>query len=224
MARSRLALAAALVTLFLGAANAHAERQLYVETRGGANQAKLAGDVATDSKYGFVIGMAVHVPFSSSFSLQTELNYAAKGASFGEITNPIYDGVPYSGTFDQLYALDYLELPVLARFSLGHGHVRPVLVAGPYLGWKVLEKARLHGSDNNSYAGKPNDFAPLEAGATAGVGLEFGPPERCATLEARYTRGLTDALRGVYRQSANTDEMRVVLGWRIAYPPVLDPH
>ena len=39
-------------------------------------------------------------------SLQVEGSYVMKGASYGSVTDPVFDGTTYSGTFEQLYAVD----------------------------------------------------------------------------------------------------------------------
>jgi hypothetical protein len=225
MARSSIALAAALVALtMMGAGTASAERQLFLETHGGYNQSKITGDVPTVNKSGFVGGVAVHLPLQSHTSLQIEANYASKGGSYGTAANPVYQGTVYTGTYNQVYALDYLELPVMGRLTLSSGRIRPSLMAGPYVGWKVLEKAHLVSGNDGSTGIKADNYRRMDLGATAGVGLEIGPPERAATVEVRYSYGLTNALRPEYVQTVNNNDLRVTVGWKVAYPAIVDLH
>lgn len=220
MRRWILACAGAAAALALAAPVADAEGALQVETKFGFNFAKFEGDVAPGAakKTGFTGGVGVGVPLSPWFSIQPELWYVMKGTSYGTISDPMVDGTTHFGTYEVVFAVDYLELPVLARTRMGSGPVRPVLMAGPVVGWKVLEKFRLIGLDDSEIEAPNHAGRALDFGATAGFALEFGPYPACVVLEGRYTRSLTNIQKPQYEGTFRNTDVRVNLGWRIDWP------
>ena len=80
----------------------------------------------------------------------------------------------------------YLELPILARGSLGSGSgpVRPYVLGGVALGW--LLDARVPGA--------PDDITDIyrrwDLGLSAGAGIEMGRGRTRVLVEARFTLGL----------------------------------
>ncbi|WP_254092172.1 porin family protein [Dawidia soli] len=77
----------------------------------------------TEVKTGFTIGVAVNIAFSERFSLQPELSYIRKGAqtrySVSAMTTVVGSGVERGSRSwgDGKVTLEYLELPVLARYN-----------------------------------------------------------------------------------------------------------
>ena len=76
---------------------------------GGLNLANMGGDdvSGTDSKTGFAGGGVLNYNFSNVFALQTEVLYTQKG--FKEEENG----------FTLKFKLNYIEVPVLAKFMFG---------------------------------------------------------------------------------------------------------
>src|SRR5688572_19515422 len=90
----------------LTASEAQAQRGIEIETRVGAAFAKFTGDLTeAHSKTGLAGGFAVHLPLFSVFSFQPELQYVSKGNSYGTLTDPVLDGIPHYGVYNQIYAL-----------------------------------------------------------------------------------------------------------------------
>lgn len=86
---------------------------------------------------------------------------------------------------DVTVALDYVEIPLLARISLP-GSVAPTLVTGPAFGVKV--GAQLQGPfDSFDYGDGVRAF---DFGWTIGGGIATAVADRDLLVDVRYTRGL----------------------------------
>ena len=119
-----------LTALAVGQASAQ-NFQLGLEA--GANFANFIGsDVTTTlnsapaSKLGFVGGGFLCLNFGKVIGIRPEVLYEQKGAAI-------------SGTSTST-ELDYIEVPVLLKFSLGLPNVNPALLLGPSFSWNVLAK------------------------------------------------------------------------------------
>lgn len=129
----------------------------------------IKGGKNNKSKVGFQGGVGVNIfTGSGGFSIQPELNFINKGIStkVGKVKNN--------------YSLNYLELPVLAKYSIG-----PVyLNAGPSIGF-------LLGQNNKSKEAlgklKTVDFG-LQMGL--GVAIPAGPGK--LVVDGRYALGLSN--------------------------------
>lgn len=221
MKRGLAALVAGLVcSALMSAVEARAGRAIEIETKAGCAFAKFTGEADGDekTKTGFVGGIAVGIPMGSTLVLEPQILYAMKGTSYGTVTDPTIDGATYYGTFNQMFALDYIEMPVLVRARFGQGVVRPSVAAGPYVGWKVLEKFHLNGPGHNDLAAENDAGRALDLGYTGGAGLEFGPTKGMITLEARYSRSLTSIQKTEYGGDVRNNDLRVTLGWRQEWP------
>jgi hypothetical protein len=118
----------ALAALAVGQASAQ-KFDLGVEA--GANFANFIGsDVSTSvnnapaSKLGFVGGAFLCLNIGNVFGIRPELLYEQKGAAI-------------SGTSTS-EELDYIEVPVLLKFSLGLPVVNPALLLGPSFSWNTV--------------------------------------------------------------------------------------
>lgn len=220
MGRSSLVLSLALVAaLSLLSVPARAGMPLWLESRGGATFSQFLEDPGAKQKTGFAGSIAFHLGLNDWLTFQPELGYVMKGTSYGTEVDPVIGEDVYPGTFEILYAADYIEAPLLMRARLRGGMVRPHLVAGPVIGWKVVEKFRLLGTDDLS--GEGIAMRPFDLAVAGGLAFEFGPADRCLTLEARYTRGMVDALKDEYIGTVKNQDLRVTLGWKSTWAPGL---
>lgn len=221
MTRGAHALVAGLLVVACSYAGAaRAERTIEIETRVGFGLTKFTGDDPDAKlKTGFAGTIAVHVPVNEWLTVEPEMSYAMKGTSYGEVTDPLIEGTTYVGTFEQLYSMDYVEMPVLLRAHTSGALVRPAIVAGPVLGWKVVEKFTLNGPGTADPYGTGHSAKALDFGLAAGLGLDIGPADHCLTLEARYTSGLSNFLKPEAGGSLKNSDMRVQVGWKKIWTP-----
>ncbi|HVZ80156.1 MAG TPA: porin family protein [bacterium] len=172
-----LVLALGLATL-AGAASA---QNFNIGLEAGANFANLVGSdlsmvsSANDSKLGFVGGGFLCLNFGQSFAVRPEILYEQKGNAI-------------SGT-STTTQLDYIEVPILAKLSLGTPVLNPALLLGPAFSWNMLAK------DNGG-----NDIPNLNSsdiGLVGGVELDIDK----FLVSARYELGLQNVSQNVNVQN-----------------------
>jgi hypothetical protein len=105
------------------------------------------------SREGPFFGLSANIGLAGHFSLVVELNYNSQGGTRNglQVVTELPPGLPVPpGTL--LYAnfkddviLNYVELPVMGRFTFGH-KVRFFVNAGPCIGYLVRAEAKTRGS------------------------------------------------------------------------------
>jgi opacity protein-like surface antigen len=175
------AIVVAMTVLAGGVASAQ-EQPAAVGVKAGMNFANLnfEGDGATvnlDQRKGFVGGLFVVWPATSRVALQTEALYSQKGAQMEE-----------EGASAKI-KLDYVDVPVLARFSSPvSGGTSFHVFAGPSFNFRVSAKAESSFEDEDESEDIDDDVERFDLGFVAGAGLEFGR----FVVDGRYTWGLSN--------------------------------
>jgi hypothetical protein len=141
--------------------------------KAGLNFASMTGDDADglDGRTSFHLGVTAEIEMSDTFSIQPELLYSGQG---------------YTADGDVTGKVDYINLPVMAKFYVADGIS---LEAGPQIGFLASAKADVDGESTDiKDLLKSTDFAlNLGAGYKLDSGLNFG---------LRYSMGLTDVPDG----------------------------
>jgi hypothetical protein len=170
---------------------------------------------SVQSVTGFVSGIGLNVPLAKNgaFSVQPELLYVQKGYRT-DITN-------WAGRTDARIRFNYLEVPVLGRFTLGTEKFKLYVNAGPSFAYGLdgqheaftnagtfsstregrnffRKRPGLIAGDNQYY--DPKYFNRFDVGGQlgGGVGLSIGPG--ALLLDARYGFGISHFYKG-----GNTD-------------------
>ncbi len=135
-----------------------------------ANYSDVDGD--PDSRTGLLIGayLDIGIPMAP-LSIQPEVTYNQKGAESGGSTIEV----------------DYLEIPVLAKFSFAPGPASPHIYAGPYAGFVL--NSEVNGTDIS-------DNTETDFGGIIGAGLDINAAVIKLNVGARYGFGLVDAFDG----------------------------
>jgi hypothetical protein len=159
-----------------------AQAQVSFGVKAGLNVATLQGnfdDADLSPRLGLNAGVFAEFPITPTVALRPELLYSMRGATAEE------DG--FTGTF----AIDYLEIPLLAhlRFPAGAGLNIGVL-AGPALGVKLSEGIRLSSSDGGISI-DTDEFKPMDFGIVVGTTIGSGP----FAVDLRWLQGIASALR-----------------------------
>jgi hypothetical protein len=152
--------------------------------KAGGNMARPMGADARDplatlqSRVGFMGGVFLAVDLSRIFSIQSEVLYTMKGATY----------VALDDTYtDKLYA-DYVEVPMLLMLRIPVPVIHPFVFGGPTVGFKLQEKLISNGEEvplTEAFF-KNNDY-----GAIFGAGLSLG---RNLMLDVRYSLGMQKVL------------------------------
>lgn len=160
--------------------------------KGGVNFATLnGGDIKSpDSRTSFHVGVLAEFPIADIFSLQAEVLYSGQGADFGNsvtITNPV-TGVPTTFSQDVELQLDYINVPVLAKFYILEGLA---LEAGPQFSFLVNDEWDTNptGNSGDSESFIRQTAKTFEVGAVGGI--SFVTPMGLFAY-GRYNQGITD--------------------------------
>jgi hypothetical protein len=84
--------------------------------------------------------------------------------------------------------ITYLEIPFFSHFEIGQGAVRPVILAGPYLAFKLSESTENHNYNHpNEFDHYTQEVRTLDFGIKVALGLRYNINKRLAIFgEARY--------------------------------------
>ena len=184
-------------------ANAQAEadntedKSVSFGVKGGVNFATVNGDDidSPDSRTSFHVGALVEVPVSDMFSVQAEAMYSGKGFDFD------YEGS--DGDKAELQ-LDYIDVPVLAKFYLTEGLS---LEAGPQLSFLINEELDLNpNSDSGDFP--LDDAESIDFGLAGGLTFQtnFG-----MFATGRYVYGLSDVYKDV---DVHNSTFQIVIGYK----------
>ena len=130
----------------------------------GMNMSNFTGDMDTDMKIGFNVGVGMEYQFSDMWSIQPSLMISQKGGKYDE------DGETVK--FNPMY----LEIPVLAaaRFAVTDNQ-NVVVKAGPYFAFGVAGKVKV-GDEKGDFFGDGDDIIQLTlprfAGQVFAVGIQ----------------------------------------------------
>lgn len=145
--------------------------------KAGANFSSVTGDDinSSDGRTGFHAGLLAEVPFSKRFSIQPELNYSQQGFKIAE-----------SGLGKAKYNLDYIQVPVFAKFFLIKGLN---LQAAPQIGFNINEEFD-YDTDYGSGIIDTDDSEINEIDFSLLAGLEY-KFDLGVFINTRYQYGLT---------------------------------
>ncbi|MBB6501342.1 porin family protein [Pedobacter cryoconitis] len=124
------------------------------------------------TKVGFTAGLGANFRIAkSAFSIQPELNYVSAGTKIKNVSTS--------------YNLNYLELPVLAKYSFGPVYVN----AGPSVGMALGGMKKME----SFYQASVQRF---NFGIQMGGGVAIPVGKGSVLIDARYALGLTDVNKG----------------------------
>ena len=148
---------------------------------------------------------------SDRFSLGGEILYVSKGLSYGE-TDATDDTGTNIGTLETLRVIDYVEIPLLLRAGWpAGGSVRPALVLGPAIAFKVRERQTTTGVLTESF--KTDGFASTDVGLATGAEVRFRTGPGWSLIEARYTLGLVNVADDFSGREAKNRALTVMAGY-----------
>lgn len=169
-----------------------------VGVKGGASFATLRGDVPLENggegdlgyDTGLVGGIYGQAEFFPFFTPRLEVLYVQKGA----VTEDIQDaGVPEGSEVS--YNLDYIEIPVLAKFNLPIiRQILPSLYAGPYISFAVNRSTEVENGNADNIGDAENLFDSTDYGLVLGTDVDFTFAGKALTLSGRYDLGLANVV------------------------------
>lgn len=174
---------------------ATAKAQITYGIKAGPNFSSLrySGDNSNfSSKVGFHAGAFVGIPIADHFSVQPEVQYSGEGAKSKES-----DGE--GGTVDVKYNLNYINIPIMAKYTLPVG---VFFQTGPQIGFLASAKGKASGVSVDIKDGfKSTNFGwGLGAGYLSSIGVG---------IDLRYTLGLSNIAKDSGGESVKTGNFQV---------------
>lgn len=163
---------------FFGVSSLSAQEYVVFGAKGGVNFSNFAGDgfasfeEDSNARTAYHLGLVAEIPVSDRFSVQPEVLYSAQG----------FDIVQIENNPDVEFRLDYINVPVLAKFYVTDGLS---LVAGPQFGFLVESEIKSENSETELNSENFNNFD-----MAVGFGAEYKFNK--FFLYGRYNAGLTD--------------------------------
>lgn len=184
-----------LFVLVCGASTAVAQ-EISVGVKAGVNFANLKfdpddNDLDLDNRMGLVAGAFLVVPVTPQFAIQPEALFSMKGA-----TMPMIEDSDAQGRVK----LDYLDVPVLARFSSPSTTGTSLhLFAGPSFNFRLSAKSGVEVNGESSDEDVSDQVERFELALVVGGGVEFGR----LLIDGRYSWGLSNLNKD------DQDEMKI---------------
>lgn len=177
--------------------SARAQGSIRVGMDGGLNFAK---DYFSDNqstyrvRTGVVAGGIIDLGISDLWHLQLEPRYIQSGRKESWVITGD-DPTPLA-IADLVFKLDYLEIPLLLEAKMGAANIKPVLFAGPNIGFLLSGKADWDGVDVRQF-GFPqssdvkDDYKSVNFSVDLGAGGEYRISEAISLLaNVRFSSGL----------------------------------
>ncbi|WP_069131907.1 porin family protein [Rhodohalobacter halophilus] len=174
-----------LVVIFITtvmAQSVHAQSPVSFGLKAGMNISNLHGsDFEPDAKTGILLGavLDINVP-ALPFGVESGVYYSQKGAELS------------GDNFESKIKLDYIEVPVMAKFQLGPpGPITPSLAVGPYLGFNVNAEEEFSSGGVTQTDDISDGIKGTEFGGVGALGLDFNLGLTKLNATARYSYGFT---------------------------------
>jgi hypothetical protein len=185
-----------------GARTAAAQEGAAVGAQVGYSRADLTGEASdlVESRQGAITGVYLHVPVNRMVSVRPEVLFSLKGGR----TLVLLAGTGTVALVD--IELAYLELPILARWTLPRGRFRPAVFGGPSAGLQIgCDFLFIVAADSNRQTcGEEQEeddpvaqpVRELDFGWIAGAAIEMHLPRTTLALQGRYSAAFRSFLKG----------------------------
>jgi len=144
-------------------------------------------------------GIISEIGISENFAFQPELLYTTKGFSVNEGINVNLGGFPIPAGVTANTKINYLELPLLAKYKFGNEGLKFNIIAGPVLSYaanaQLVTRANLLLNTNPIRTNIDLDalnYERLEVSASIGAGMAYETSGGAFFADARYVHGFSD--------------------------------
>lgn len=183
-------------------ANSQSQKFFHFGIKGGVNLAGVSDyrDNTRLTRFGAMIGVSAEFSrIGFPLGLESGIYYAQKGKrehmffmceASADISCP--DGDMY-----EIFQLDYIEIPLLAKLYLKDSlPVRPYFFGGGYMSFTVRSnEVDTIGGRKESTQDISEEVENREFGWLAGIGTDLSLGRRTANVQLRYSHSLTDTFR-----------------------------
>ena len=181
-----------------------AQSQISVGLKGGLNLASQPWSGVDSLTSGFdfkslpliSFGGVLEVGLTENLAVQAEANFTQKGGR-QEFSADVF-GISVSSKYDT--RVNYLDIPVLLKYSFGGESAQGYALAGPNFGYAFSGKVKSEvttplgsESDEQDIDFKEDNISRTDLGLNLGLGAQFGLSDNLRLFaDARYNLGLTN--------------------------------
>lgn len=170
------------VTIILTAGSpAMAQTPVHFGFQAGLNFANATTDpdLSLSSRTGLMVGAFSEFTVAPGFSIQPELFYIQKGAKL------------VAGPATATFKLDYLAIPLLAKYKFELTEFKPYLFAGPNVGFRVNAEGVAEANGRSASEDLSSEFESTDFAFDFGAGAEVGiSPGASLLFGVRYSLSL----------------------------------
>lgn len=154
----------------------------------------IGGDVSssgvTNSRLGLVGGGFLNLNFGNSFAIHPEVLYEQKGGK---------------DTANNTYQLDYVEVPILLKFSLGSPVINPGILVGPTFSWNTVAQVATTGGNTSQIT----DANGSDIGLMGGIEVDIDK----FLVTGRYEVGLNDVTKSSSGNNIQNGTLTFLVGY-----------
>lgn len=181
----------------------------------GLNMASLSIEGTTDNSIhaGAIVGAVVELGVFPLGALSIQPHFVQKGTTMEEPYTVFGTSVKYSGPT----TLNYIEVPLLLKFSLSALPLSPYVIVGPNFGFLLSATAdSLVASGQTSSSDIKNNIASTDIAVDVGAGVEIPLlPLTSLTADLRYSLGLSNnnsASGTISTNQIHTRDVKIIVG------------
>jgi uncharacterized protein YunC (DUF1805 family) len=144
-------------------------------------------------------GLVSEIAIGENFAFQPELLYTTKGFKMTESMNINLGGLPIPAGVTARTKINYLELPLLAKYKFGENNLKFNIMAGPVLGYAINGHLKSDANliiDINTVKNKIDldalNYERFEVNAAVGAGVTYEMEGGKLFADVRYVQGFTD--------------------------------
>lgn len=151
---------------------------------------RMDGDIEIEGRSSFAFGGVADLGFNERFGIRIEPTWLSKGAK------ATYRNAEWGSIDGAVFQLDYLDIPVLARFDLATTPQRAYLLGGLGVSFATEQKVELTQSGAVEEADFGDVLEPMDLSLDLGLGLSFDVGSNRMTVDGRAAIGLMDINNG----------------------------
>jgi opacity protein-like surface antigen len=162
--------------------------QHYIGVLGGLNISNIHvedEDFKSVTKYG--VGAVVDMRLADNFSLHVEPMYLTMGTK-QDLSGSFQGATPVTIKLDQ----STISVPVLLRFDILSGELRPYVMAGPFISFRLDSEFGIETAAGTFTGDAKNITKGSDFGVALGGGLSYAVGGTRLFVEGRYGLGLVD--------------------------------
>ena len=159
--------------------------------------------IEPDSRTGLDIGALLNIGITDAFSVQPEVSFIQKGYAIDLLGDKVE------------LILNYIEVPVLAKYGFGSESFQGFVQAGPSFGFAASGKTKF--GDEEEDIEFEDDFNRFDFGLQFGAGAGFAAGSGQAFVDFRYALGLSnlDASEGEESGTINNRGILLTVGYLV---------